>query len=167
GALLSADRPPGKRRALQAELACPLTGQVERGVAPEQRVAGRVRSRIREHWEDEALRVPEGVPVVAGPGQSFRRNLALLGTGAGLQRVKEGKADGMLELGVPLELDVGGGPEVVEVRPLPFEQAVPARVLGLCNCRDHLVAGRRQRTLARPAGGPELYQRQPPARRQV
>ena len=41
GALLAADRPPRERRALEAELARPLAREVERRVAPAQRVARR------------------------------------------------------------------------------------------------------------------------------
>ena len=167
GALLAADRPPGERRPLQAELARPLPGQAECRVAPEQGVARCVRGRVGEHREDESLRVPEGVAVVAGPGQPFCRNRPLLRARAGLQRVKEREPDGLLELGVSLELDVGGRPEVVEVRPLAFEEAVPARVLGLRDGRDHLVSDRRQRALARPAVRQELDHRQPLAGREI
>jgi len=84
-------------------------------MTPEQRVAGRVGA-VYVSTGRRSAPCPEGVPVVAGSGQPFRRNRALLGARAGLQRVKEGKADGLLELRVPLELDVGSGPEIVEVR---------------------------------------------------
>ena len=65
---------------------------------------------------------------------------ALLGARARLQRVEEREADGLLELGVALELDVGALPEVVEVRALAVEQPVPAGVAGLGERGDDLVA---------------------------
>ena len=114
------------------------------------------RRRVREHRQDEALRVPERVAVVAGPGQALGGDRALLGAGPGLERVEEREAHGLLELGVALELDVGAVPEVVEVRALAGEQAVPARVSRLGERGDHLVADGRERALARPAVGEEL-----------
>src|SRR5439155_15078551 len=78
GAFLASDRPPGKRCSLQTKLSSAVAGQVERGVAPEERIPGRVRGRVSEHREDEALRVPEGVAVVAGPSQPFRGDRSLL-----------------------------------------------------------------------------------------
>ena len=88
-------------------------------MAPAQRVGRRARRRVREHGQDEALGVPERVAVVAGPGQPLGRDRALLGAGAGLERVEEREADGLLQLGVAVELDVGAVPEVVEVRRCP------------------------------------------------
>src|SRR5581483_8729148 len=79
------------------------------------RVGRGVGDGVREHGEDESLRVPEGVAVVARSGQALCRDCALLGAGAGLERVEEREADRLLELGVSLELDVGGRPEVVEI----------------------------------------------------
>ena len=73
--------------------------------------AGRVRSRVREHGEDEALGVPERVTVVARARQAFRGDRALLGARSGLERVKQCEAHGQLKLGVAVELDVGALPE--------------------------------------------------------
>ena len=72
-ALLAADRPPRKRRAFEAELLRALPREVERRVPPAQRVARGLRRGVREHGQDEALGVPERVPVVAGAGQALRR----------------------------------------------------------------------------------------------
>ena len=118
---MAADRPPGKGGAAQAQLSCPFAREVERGVPPAERVGGRFRRGVGEHREDEALGVPEGVAVVAGAGQPLGGNRPLLGARARLQRVEEREADGLLELGVALELDVRRGPEVVEIGSLAFE----------------------------------------------
>ena len=79
-------------------------------MAPAQRVRGGLRRRVGEHRQDEPLGVPEGVAVVAGAGQALGRDRALLGAGAGLQRVEEREAHRLLQLGVALELDVGAAP---------------------------------------------------------
>src|SRR5262249_41958582 len=77
-ALLPADRPPGEDGALEPELRGALAREVERGVTPAQRVAGRLRDEVAQDGEDEALGVPEGVPVVAGAGQALGRDRAAL-----------------------------------------------------------------------------------------
>src|SRR5204862_3256640 len=155
-ALVAANRPPGKGGAAEAQLSCPFAREVERGVPPAERVGGRFRRGVGEHREDEALGVPEGVAVVAGAGQALRRDRALLGARARLQRVEEREPDRLLQLGVALELDVGTVPELVKVRPLVIEETLPAGVAGLSQGGDDLVANRRQRALARPAVGEEL-----------
>ena len=43
------------------------------------------------------------MPFIAGSREPLCRDRPLLGAGAGLQRVKEGKAKGLLELGVALD----------------------------------------------------------------
>ena len=93
---MAADRPPREGGAGEPELSRALTGEVERGVAPAQGVSGRLWSRIGEHRQDEALAVPERVPVVAGTGQALRRDRALLCAGTRLERVEEGEARGQL-----------------------------------------------------------------------
>ena len=111
-------------------------------MAPAERVGGRPRRRVGEHGQDEALGVPEGVAVVARPGQALGGDRALLGAGAGLERVEEREADCLLQLGVAVELDVGALPEVVEVRALRLEQALPAGVPRLGERGDGQVAAR-------------------------
>ena len=96
-------------------------------MAPAQRVGGRARRRVRQHGQDKALAVPEGVAVVAGAGEALRADCALLGAGACLERVEEREADRLLQLGVTVQLDVGAAPEVVEVGALRFEQILPSR----------------------------------------
>ena len=142
GALLAADRPPRERGACEPELVRPLAREVERRVPPAERVGGRVRSGVGEHRQDEALGVPERVAVVAGAGQALRRDRALLGARAGLQRVEEREAHGLLQLRVALELDVGAVPELVEVRPLVVDAGRPSR------------CGAPRRARPRPGRGP-------------
>ena len=129
-ALLAADRAPRERGALQAERPRALAGQVERRVAPAQRVGGGARRGVGEHRQHEHLGVPERVPVVAGAGQALGGDRPLLAAGARLQRVEEAEADRLLELGVALELDVGALPEAVQVRALLGQQPLPAGVDG-------------------------------------
>ena len=92
-----------------------LEREVERLVAPAQRVGGGVRLGVGEHREHERLGVPERVAVVAGAGQALGRDRAALRPRARLERVEEREADGLLELAVAVDLDVGARPEVVEV----------------------------------------------------
>jgi hypothetical protein len=61
---------------------------------------------------------PEGVAVIAGPGQPFGADYSLLCPGAGLERVEEREAHGLLELEVAVDLDVGARPELVEIASL-------------------------------------------------
>ena len=158
-AFLAADRPPREDGAGEAELSGALAGEVERRVAPAQGVSGRLRSRVGEHRQDEALGVPERVPVVAGAGQALGRDRAPLGARTGLERVEEREAHGLLQLGVAVELDVGAVPELVEVGALPGDEPVPAGVPRLGQRGDDLVAERRMRAPARPGVGEELDDR--------
>ena len=128
GALLPGDRPPGEGGAAQAELLRAGAREVEDRVAPREGVADRVRRRIREDGQDERVRVPEGVTVVARAGESLCRGRALLGPGGGLQAVEHGEPDRKLELGVAVDLDVGAGPVVVQVLAMAVDQSVPARM---------------------------------------
>ena len=125
-------------------------------MTPAKRVTGRSRSCIREDRQDEALGVPERVAIVAGAGQSLGGDRALLGAGAGLQRVEEREPNGLLQLEVALQLDVGRFPELVQVGALPAQQAVPARVTGSSECSDDLVAESWLRAPARPPVSDEL-----------
>jgi hypothetical protein len=156
-ALLPADRPPREGRALQPELLAPLLGEVERRVPPAQDVAGGVRGGRREGLQDEALGVPERVPVVARAGQPLGRDRPPLGAGAGLQDVEQPEAHGLLHDGVAVDLDVGAVPVVVEVGALAAQQALPAAVARAGQRRRHLVAHRGRRAGARPAVGQELH----------
>ena len=67
------------------------------------------------------------MPVVAGPGQALGGDRAPLGAGARLEHVEEREANRLLQLGVPLDLDVGAIPEVIEVGALLGERARPSR----------------------------------------
>src|SRR5207248_6992828 len=87
GALVAADRAPGKGGSLERQLTGALPGQVEGGVSPAERVGGGARRGVGKHREDESLRVPEGVAVVAGTRETFAGNCALLGAGACLEGV--------------------------------------------------------------------------------
>ena len=70
-AFLAPDRPPRKNGAGEPELGGALAGEVERRVPPAQRVAGRLRRGVGQHRQDEALGVPERVPVIARTGQAL------------------------------------------------------------------------------------------------
>jgi hypothetical protein len=100
--LLPADRPPRKDCTLEVELAGPFAREVEGGVSPAERVGGRARCGVGEDGQDEALRVPERVTVVAGARQSLGGDGALLGAGTGLERVEEREANRLLQLDVAL-----------------------------------------------------------------
>ena len=134
----------------------PLACEPERGVAPAKRVGGRPRRRVGQHRQNEALGVPEGVAVVAGAGEAFRPDRALLGAGAGLERVEEREADRLLQLEVAVQLDVGALPEVVQIGALRLEQALPARVPRLGERGDGQVSDGRQGPLARGTVRQEL-----------
>jgi hypothetical protein len=121
GALVAADRAPRERGAGKPELPRPFTRQVERCVAPPQRVSCGCRHGVGEHRQHEALGVPECVAVVARSREALGCDRALFGPHAGLQRVEEREAQGLLKLVVADELDVRGLPEVVEERPLRRE----------------------------------------------
>ena len=129
-ALVAADRPPGEGGALQAQGPRPVAGQLERPLAPAQGVGGGGRRRVGEHREHEHLGVPERVAVVAGAGQALGRDRALLTARAGLQRVKEGEAHRLLQLGVTLELDVGVRPELIQVGRAGRRAGRPSRGAG-------------------------------------
>ena len=137
-----------------------LEREVERLVAPAQRVGGGPRLGVGEHREHVRLGVPERVAVVAGAGQALGRDRAALGPRAGLQRVEEREPHGLLELPVAVDLDVGVRPEVVEEVALALQQRFPAGALGGRDGGVDLVAHRRQRALARPAVGEELREPQ-------
>ena len=156
GALVAADRAPGKGGSFEPQLTGALPGQVEGGMPPAERVGGGARRGVGEHRENESLRVPEGMAVVAGTRETFAGNGALLGAGACLEGVEERKPNSLLELGVALELDVGGIPEVVEIEALTFDQPVPAGVPSLGERGHDLIPHCRKRALARPAIPQEL-----------
>ncbi len=149
-------RPRGRAAAARS------LGEAERGVPPAQRVAGRLGQRVGEHRQDERLRVPEGVAVVAGAGQALGRDRAPLGAGARLQRVEQREADGLLQLGVAVELDVGALPRSRRGTRCWASRAVPAGVTWPRRARPR--PGRaprgRQRSLG-PAVGQELDDPQP------
>ena len=157
---MAADRPPRERGAVEAQLARALGGEVERRVAPVERIADGLGRRVGEHGQHEALGVPEDVPVVAVARQPLGGDRALLGAGGGLQRVEEGEAHGLLELVVAVDLDVGALPEVVEVLALVLEEAVEPRAPRGRERGVGLVADRDHRALAGPPVGQELGQRQ-------
>ena len=88
------------------------------------------------------------MPVIARAGQALGRDRPLLAPGSGLQGVKEGEADRLLQLRVALELDVGAGPEVVQILPLLPAAALPADVASAGAGGGDLVAERRGGALA-------------------
>ena len=145
-ALLTVDRPPGEGRTREAELGRPVQGRGQRVPAPPQGAGHRVGRGEREHRQDEGLGIPERVPVVPGPGQTLRGNRAALPAGSGLQHVEQREPHRLLHLGIPVDLHVRAVPEVVEVRALIGEQAVPAGLPRRGQGRPHLVTHGRQRS---------------------
>src|SRR6266567_7826626 len=98
----------------------------ENQVAPAQGVGGGVRHGQRQHRQDEDLRIPEGMAVVAGARQPLGRDGTPLRTRSCLQDMEEREAYRLLDLWIALEFDVCMCPEVVQVGPLLGEQALPA-----------------------------------------
>src|SRR5215208_7245975 len=91
-------------RAVLAELPRALAGEVQRRVAPVQRVARGLGDRVGQDGHDEGLAVPEGVAVVAGTRQALGRDGPLLAASARLQRVEQREPQGLLDLGVAVDL---------------------------------------------------------------
>src|SRR5215472_8310712 len=81
---------------------------------------------VGEDGEDERLGVPEGVPVVSGSGEALGGDGPVLGARPGLHDVEQAEADGLLDLDVAVDLDVGALPEGVQVLALLIEQPLPA-----------------------------------------
>ena len=98
---------------------------------------------MSEHWQHVGLRVPEGVAVVAGTGQTLGGNRPPLGPCRRLQDVEEREAYGLLHLGVAGNLDIGAIPEGVEVGALLVEQTVPPHFAGRTKRSCDLVPQRR------------------------
>ncbi len=143
-ALLTVDSAPRERRALQAERGGALAGELERLMAPQQRIARRRRRGIGEHGQHERLGVPERVSVVARPGQALGGDRAPLGPRARLERVEEAEANGLLQFGVAVDLDVRSIPEVIQISALLGDETVPAVVPRLRQgCGDLVDDGRR------------------------
>jgi len=134
GALLAADRPPGKCGSGEPEHLRPITRQVDGRVTPSKRIPSGHRKVVRQERQDERLRIPEGVAVVSRSGQALCRNRPLLGSRPGLEDVEEGEANRLLELWIAVDLDVGAVPEVIEKLALARDQAVPALVAGPGEC---------------------------------
>ena len=166
-ALVSANGAPREGGPRKAELSGAVAGKIERRVAPAKSIGGCSRRRVGEHREDEALRIPEGVPVVPGAGEALRADRALLGPRAGLQRVEEREANRLLQLGVALELDIGAPPEIVQIGALGLEQPIPAGVPRFGERSDGGIPDGRERAPAGGAVGQELDHAQPFSRGEV
>ena len=152
-ALLSADGPPRESGTLEAEFGRPLPGEVQCRGPPAQRVGYRVRQGVGQHREHETFGVPEGVAVVAGPGESLAGDRASFGARTGLHQVKEPEPHGLLGFRVAFDLDVRVLPEVVEVLALRVQQRFPPAVARAVQCRGGLVAQCRSGAQTRPAIG--------------
>jgi hypothetical protein len=144
-----------------------LAGEIECLFAPAERACGGGRGSVGEHRQDEALGVPERVAVVAGSGESLGGDRSLFGARARLERVEEGEAQRLLQFGIAVDLDVGAGPEVIQVGALASDEPLPAgRARGGQSGSD-LIVQSRSRALARPAVGEELDDPQPLSRAHV
>jgi hypothetical protein len=84
------------------------------------------------------------VPVVAGTGEPLCADGSLLGAGARLKRMEQREANGLLQLRITVQFDVGSAPEVVQIRALQRNQAVPAGVPCLGKSSDGEVSDGRQ-----------------------
>lgn len=153
-----------ERGAAQAELGRAFPGGGQGVEAPAQFLGCGLRRGEGQQGQDERLGVPEGVAVVAGPGEPLGGDGALFGAGVGLEDVEEGEADGLLDLLVAVDLDVGASPEVVEVGPLVLQQPPPAAVRGRRQRRLDLVAHRGPGADAGPAVCDQLLHAQPLSR---
>ena len=109
-------------------------------MAPPERIGDRLRRRVRQHGQYEALGVPERVAVVPRSGKPLGCDRTLLRASAGLEYVEERETDCLLKLGVPVELDVCAIPEVVEVLTLGGDEPLPACVTRLGQRRNDEVA---------------------------
>ena len=63
--------------------------------------------------------------VVAAAGEPLGGDRPPLGAGSGLHDLEEREAHRLLKLGIAVDLDVGAVPDVVEIRALRGQQAVP------------------------------------------
>ncbi len=70
--------------------------------------------------------------------------------------MEQGETDGLLYLGITVDLDVRAGPEIVKIGPLLGEQPLPASLAGGGQRGRGLVAQRWQGALLRPSIGNEL-----------
>ena len=155
-ALLPADGAPREARTGEVKLLGPLSGEVDGGGTPPQGVGGGVRLGIRQHGKHETLGVPERVAVVPGAGETLAGDGPTLGAGAGLEDVEQPEAHGLLGLGIPLDLDVGAVPEVIQVFTLSVEQALPSGVAGTVEGSCDLVGQGGPGAQARPSVGQVL-----------
>src|SRR6266511_5959607 len=126
--------------------------------ARQRSVCGGLGGGVGQQRQHEALGIPEGMAVVAGPGQALGADRALLCSRAGLEGVKEREPQRLLELDVAVDLHVRARPKLVEVSPLLGAQPLPAGMARGGEGGRHLVAQVRKRAKARPAIGEELDQ---------
>ena len=155
-ALFPVDRPPGKGRALQAELVGPFGGGPQAVAAPGQSIGSRPGLGIGQHRQHIHLGVPEGMAVVARTGQTLGRDSPRLGPGAGLQHLPQRIPHRLLNLVVAIDLHVGAIPEIVEVVALGGQQPVEAGVARHHHGPGDLVLQGGQRPHPGPAVGHDI-----------
>ena len=124
-ALLAPDRAPRERRAGQTQLAGARLRATEDGVAPAKGIPRGLGRHVRQDAERIGVHVPERVAVVAAAGEPLGGDPPPLGAGSGLYDLEEREAHRLLKLGIAVELDVCAVPDVVEIRALRGQQAVP------------------------------------------
>ena len=124
--LLAVDGAPRVQRAPGGELGGPSPGGRQHGAAEAQRVPGVAGRRVHEVGHHVDLGVPEVVPSVAGAGHPLGRDALSLGARCGLRELVQAPADGLLELGLVLDLDVGARPVVAQPALLVDELLVHA-----------------------------------------
>ena len=127
-ALLAVDRAPGEERALRvAHDARAFAGLRQHGVTVLQKLSRKGRVGVDEHGQDIALRVPEGVALVALAGQTLRRDVARAVAPRRLQQVEEVEAQTLQQRVVAADLKPGVLPESVEESALLLGQRVEVR----------------------------------------
>ena len=105
--------------------------------------------------------------VVARAGETLAGNGPLLASCPGLEDMEHGAVDGLLQLGVTLELDLGSLPEFVQIGALRVGQTLPAGVPSLGQRSFYLGPNGRLRALSRPPVGQKLDDSKALTRRQV
>src|ERR1700758_4477110 len=102
--------------------------------------------------------------VIAGAGESLGGYRTLLSASARLQDLVESEARRVLHLGISVDLDVGSGPELIQVGALFPQQTVPAGRTSGRKRRSNLIMYGGTRALTGPAVGYELDDAEPVSR---
>src|SRR5579863_371187 len=119
-----------------------------------------------QHRQNEDLRVPKCVTIVASTRQSFGGNGSVFRTISRLQNMEEGKAHRLLNLRVAFQFNGCTRPEIVQVSPLLGKQAIPTSQLRGSQRSYDLIVNGWSRAQTRPAIRDKFYDPQPLTRLQ-